>query len=31
MERKAIEEEFHASSDVIINYGYDCCAFVHNI
>ena len=31
MERKAMEEEFDASSDVIFNYGYGCCAFVHNI
>ena len=23
--------EFDASSDVIFNYGYDCCAFAHNI
>ena len=30
-ERKAMEEEFDASSDVIFNYGYDCCAFAHNI
>ena len=31
MERKAMEKEFDASSDVIFNYGYDCCAFAHNI
>ena len=31
MERKAMEEEFDASSDVIFNYGYGCCAFAHNI
>ena len=30
-ERKAIEEEFDVSSDVIFNYGYGCCAFVCNI
>ena len=30
-ERKAMEEEFYASSDVIFNYGYDYCAFAHNI
>ena len=31
MERKAMEKEFDASSDVIFNYGYECCAFAHNI
>ena len=31
MERKAMEEEFDASSDVIFNYGYCCCAFAQNI
>ena len=31
VERKEIEEEFDASSDVIFNYGYGCCAFTHNI
>ena len=31
MERKAMEEEFDESSDVIFNYGYGCCAFTHNI
>ena len=30
-ERKVMEEEFDASSDVIFNYGYDCYAFTHNI
>ena len=30
-ERKVMEEEFDASSDVIFNYGYGCCAFAHNI
>ena len=30
-ERKAMEEEFDASSDVIFNYSYGCCAFKHNI
>ena len=30
-ERKAMEEEFEASSDVVFNYGYGCCAFAHNI
>ena len=28
---KEMEEEFDASSDVIFNYGYGCCAFVHDI
>ena len=31
VERKAMEEEFDASSDVIFNYGYGCCAFAHDI
>ena len=31
MERKAMEEEFDASSDVIFDYGYGCYAFAHNI
>ena len=26
-----MEEEFDASSDVIFNYGYGCCAFAHDI
>ena len=30
-ERKAMEEEFDASSNVIFNYGYGCYAFTHNI
>ena len=30
-ERKAMEEEFDASSNVIFNYGYGCCTFVHDI
>ena len=30
-ERKAMEAEFDASSDVIFDYGYGCCAFAHNI
>ena len=30
-ERKAIEAEFDVSSDLIFDYGYDCCAFAHNI
>ena len=31
VDRKAMEEKFDASSDVIFNYGYDCCAFAHDI
>ena len=31
MEKKAMEEEFDVSGDVIFNYGYGCCAFAHNI
>ena len=31
MERKAMEEEFDASSDVIFDYGYGCFTFAHNI
>ena len=30
-ERKAMEEEFDVSSDVIFNYGYGYCAFAHDI
>ena len=26
-----MEAKFDASSDVIFNYGYGCCAFAHNI
>ena len=26
-----METEFDASNDVILNYGYGCCAFAHNI
>ena len=26
-----MEADFDASSDVIFNYGYGCCAFVHDI
>ena len=29
--RSALEVEFDASSDVIFNYGYGCCAFAHDI
>ena len=31
VEREAMEAEFDASSDVIFNYGYGCCAFGHDI
>ena len=31
VEKTVMEAEFYASSDVIFNYGYDCCAFAHNI
>ena len=31
MEKKAMEEEFDASGNVIFNYGYDCYAIAHNI
>ena len=30
-EKEAMEEEFDASSNVIFNYGYGCCAFAHNV
>ena len=30
-EKTTMEAEFDASSDVIFNYGYGCCAFAHNI
>ena len=30
-EREVMEAEFNASSDVIFNYGYGCCAFTHDI
>ena len=30
-DKKAMEEEFDASSDVIFKYGYGCCAFAHDI
>ena len=30
-EREAMEAEFDASSDVIFDYGYGCCAFANNI
>ena len=31
VEREAMEAKFDASSDVIFNYGYGCCAFAHDI
>ena len=31
VEKVVMEAKFDASSDVIFNYGYDCCAFAHNI
>ena len=31
VKKSALEAEFDASGDAIFNYGYDCCAFVHNI
>ena len=30
-EKSALEAKFDASSDVIFDYGYDCCAFAHDI
>ena len=30
-EKKALEEAYEESFDVIFNYGYGCCAFSHNI
>ena len=30
-EIEVLEAEFDASSDMIFNYGYGCCAFVHDI
>ena len=30
-EKKALEEAFEEGFNVIFNYGYDCCAFAHNI
>ena len=30
-EKKALEEAYEEGFDVIFNYGYDCCAFAHNI
>ena len=30
-EKKALEKAYEEGFDVIFNYGYDCCAFAHNI
>ena len=30
-DREAMEAEFDSSGDTLFNYGYDCCAFTHNI
>ena len=30
-EKKALEVEYDVGFEVIFNYGYDCCAFAHNI
>ena len=30
-EKKALKEAYEEGFDVIFNYGYDCCAFAHNI
>ena len=30
-EKKALEAEYDASFEAIFNYGYDYCAFAHNI
>ena len=30
-DRKAMEAEFDSSGDTLFNYGYDFCAFTHNI
>ena len=30
-EKKALEEAYEEGFDVILNYGYGCCAFEHNI
>ena len=31
VEKSTLEAEFDATNNVIVNYGYDCCAFAHNI
>ena len=31
VEKSTLEAEFDASSDVIFDYGYGCCAFAHDI
>ena len=30
-EKKSMEEAFDAGFDMILNYGYGCCALAHNI
>ena len=30
-DKEAIEAEFDSSGDTLFNYGYGCCAFMHNI
>ena len=30
-EKKALEEAYEEGFNVILNYGYGCCAFAHNI
>ena len=30
-DREAMEAKFNSSGDTLFNYGYDCCAFTHNI
>ena len=30
-DKEAMEAEFDSSGDTLFNYGYDCCAFTHNI
>ena len=30
-DREAMEAEFDSIGDTLFNYGYDCCAFTHNI
>ena len=30
-DRETMEAEFDASGDTLLNYGYGCCVFTHNI
>ena len=30
-QKEALREAYEEGFDVIFNYGYDCCAFAHNI